>query len=786
MIGSEINVVIGGMLHDIGKMAYRYNDGRNHSTSGHDWLKETAKITEKEILHQVKYHHASLLKGAKVEKNSLAYITYIADNIASMADRRKKDDEGKGFSRGLPLESIFNLLNGNEEKKCYPQGNLGQEEIVYPTSEEITYQESFYGKSLQNIAECLHGLAFDANYLNSLLEVLEANLSYIPSSTSKGEVADVSLFDHVKITAGIGACIYQYLQEQHIEDYHETLYKHATEFYDEKAFLLYSIDISGIQDFIYTISSKGALKGLRARSFYLEIIMEHIVDELLDELSLCRTNLIYCGGGHAYMLIPNTDKTKQTVEMIEKKVNQWFLKNFSTALYLAGGYHPCSANELRNEPEGSYKAIFKAVSNHISQKKSARYNKDEILLLNQMSEGDHERECCVCRTTGKLNKEDKCVICEGLERFSKEIQDKDFFTIVNKKEFETMLPLPNDKYLVADTSVTLKAKMKQKTYVRAYCKNNMYTGQSIASKMWVGDYQNGDSFEVLANAARGIPRLGVLRADIDNLGQAFVSGFESEKNKEYYVTLSRSATFSRKLSMFFKRHINQILEHPDYFLHEDEVEDGIEMEEVKRNATIVYSGGDDVFIVGAWDDIIGLAVDLKEALEGFTQGTLTISGGIGLYPSKFPISAMARQTGELEELSKSYPDKNAITLFAEGNTYFWDDFIECVVEDKYRVIFDFFEGSDDRGKGFLYKLLDFMRNKEDKINLARYAYLLARMEPDKNADEEQRERYQLFSKQMYQWIQDDEECRQAITAMYLYVYIKRGEDKESSICKLQV
>ena len=32
-------------------------------------------------------------------------------------------------------------------------------------------------------------------------------------------------------------------------------------------------DISGIQSFIYDISSKAALKGLRARSFYLELIL---------------------------------------------------------------------------------------------------------------------------------------------------------------------------------------------------------------------------------------------------------------------------------------------------------------------------------------------------------------------------------------------------------------------------------------------------------------------------------------------------------------------------------
>ena len=42
------------------------------------------------------------------------------------------------------------------------------------------------------------------------------------------------------------------------------------------------------QKFIYTITTKSALKSLRSRSFYLEIMMEHIIDTLLDKLHLSR------------------------------------------------------------------------------------------------------------------------------------------------------------------------------------------------------------------------------------------------------------------------------------------------------------------------------------------------------------------------------------------------------------------------------------------------------------------------------------------------------------------
>ena len=82
----------------------------------------------------------------------------------------------------------------------------------------------------------------------------------------------------------------------------------------------------------------------------------------------------------------------------------------------------------------------------------------------------------------------------------------------------------------------------------------------ISTKLWVGDYKKGNTFEDLAYVSCGIKRLGILRADVDNLGQAFVKGFESKKHGNQYVTISRTATFSRKLSIFFKRHINTLLE----------------------------------------------------------------------------------------------------------------------------------------------------------------------------------------------------------------------------------
>ncbi len=290
----EIRLAIGSLLHDIGKIVYRSGDGRNHSQSGYEYLKTEAGIEDKDILNCVRFHHACNLKSSVLEGNDLAYLTYFADNIAAAADRRESLEAEDGFDKQMPLASIFNLLNGNCGSSHFAHQILDiKNGINYPTEKSILMDEQFYGKIVRNVTDNLKGIEITEEYLNSLLTVLEANLTYIPSSTSRREQADISLFDHLKITAAIAQCLEQYFSERGITDYRRAVMNEAKEHYASKMFLLYSMDISGIQKFIYSVGSRGALRGLRARSFYLEIVMEHIIDELLTAMDLSRANLIY-------------------------------------------------------------------------------------------------------------------------------------------------------------------------------------------------------------------------------------------------------------------------------------------------------------------------------------------------------------------------------------------------------------------------------------------------------------------------------------------------------------
>lgn len=790
-------IIAGALLHDVGKILFRcdYYGNISHPESGFRFLKEEAGITDREILDCVRYHHADAIKGASIPPDSPAYIVYVADNIASAADRRGTgNDEGsKNYRKDQPLESVFNILNGNRKKGCYGACFLNQREdedntlgINFPEQGDEAKKKKllpvFYRECAERLKTEIRAVAADGTvddrYLDSLLCSLETACSFIPSSTYQGEIPDISLYDHSKITAAAASCIWQYLSEQNCTDFRERLFTGAKEFYEEKAFLLYSMDISGIQKFIYTISSDGALRSLRARSFYLDALMEHSVDELLSSLCLTRANLIYSGGGHCYLLLPNTKEAKEKAAEHEKELNAWFIRNFGNALYIAGGFAECAANDLSNangKDLGRFPALFRSVSEKLSAKKAHRYTKDEILELNSLKTTG-ERECRMCRRVDNVNSDGLCPICNALLESSKHILRDRFFAVINaesagERKVRDALPLPFGCELIGVPDEGAARKLLESgSCRRLYSKNAGYTGKLMSTHLWVSDYSYTPDLGEYAEMADGIKRLGIMRCDIDSLGAAFVKGFETR-----YNTLSRMATFSRQLSLFFKVCINSIFRNNSLR--------NFSFSEQCRVST-VYSGGDDVFIIGSWGDVIDAAVMLREEFRKFCEGTLTISSGIGIYPEKFPVSVMASETEELVDDAKDLPEKDGITLFESASCFKWDEFTQKVIDEKFRLLENFFDSrisegdgnGAEFGKAFLYRLLTLLRaadGKDAKLNKARLAYMLSRLEPGKNADTEEKKVYRDLAGSVYSWYGDRKERKELEAAIGLYAYMVR-------------
>jgi len=754
-----INLFYGSVLHDLGKIVQRSTQQKvRHSRIGADYLQQYTD--NKMILNQLRYHHYQEISSTQLEKNDLSYITYIADNIASGVDRREHEEEvSRQWNSKTNLEDVFNRFGKKNENRYFQPGELNLSlDNIFADTHNSEFSAGEYSGIVRRIEETLKVTEFTEEYMQSMLNLLEATASFIPSSTNMKEVVDISLYDHLKMTAGFAAAVFHYLEEKEETDYQTKLFLKGSKFYEEEAFLLTSFDLSGIQDFIYTITSSGAHKQLRSRSFYLDMISEWIVDSLLKETQLTRANLMYSGGGHAYLILPNTVNAKITIDTIENRFNAFFVSNFSTKLYVAFGATAFSAKEVMkgNTPE-MYRNIFQRVSKHIGEKKIARYSPDVLMTLNKGGKRAG-RECAVCHNVDQLlEHENKCLLCHKLEQFSKNIQRDAFFKV---NDDEKGLPIGPNAYLHKSTVEDIKT---QKMSGTIYAKNQFYTGTNQATRLWVADYSSTkyNDFSQYAlrewtkedgNAVKGIKRLGVLRCDVDDLGYAFMAGF-SEQDAGTYNTFTRTASFSRSMSLFFKFYINAFAE--------------------DKHLTIIYAGGDDVFLLGAWDDVVVFSIELREHFLRWTNGKLTLSTGIGLFPDKTPVNIMARLTGDLEEAAKDN-GKDSISLFSKEYTFTYDVFIKDIYKNKLNVIRTFFDKESERGKAFLYKLLDLIRSRDekDRISFARLAYYLARLEESSKNKKE----FAQFKHQMREWFDDSEQIRRVEMALVLYVYEIRKDE----------
>lgn len=808
-------LTVGALLHDLGKVVYRAQqvDSRAHPLSGQALVSQY--LNDPDISEIILYHHARDLRKANIADDSLAFIVYCADNIAAGVDRREVEGESKsGFDPGLPLASVFNLLNNNETRLNHRL--TGAEEINLP-GDIKRIDAGYYNRLVQELRTGLGAIKWEVEYVNSVLELLEAHLSYVPSSTMIGEVADISLYDHQRLTAALASSVYLYLLANDRQHFKDELLVNEPRFRQEKAFLMFSCDLSGIQSFIYTITSKGALKALRARSFYLEILLEHIVDTLLSAVNLSRANLIYTGGGHAQILLPNTSEVVDKFENILGNINRWFMDNMGIGLFLAYAFQECSGNDLMNLPRDQtpYQGVLRRLSNQLENCKLRRYKAGDIRHLNSGGVANSGRECTTCGAINQLlDQEDICQVCNSLRLLSREIIKADTLLVSSKIRLEPYVnvTLPSaegtDCFLAAvPESEVSRLLIKRPGDIQSiYAKNRMYTGYSYSTRLWMGDYFydiDGDmpTFEQLAERKDAIERIAVLRADVDNLGAAFVNGFVRDKEKDEvernrYVTLSRFATLSRQLSMFFKFHINGLLK------GEVSAIEAFSLQPVpskgKKKAVIVYSGGDDVFIIGAWDQVIEFAVELRQAFRLYSVDSLSFSAGIGLYPDKYPVSRMAEEVADLESTAKRIDDaKDGLALFGqmmgqnrEGETIFqvthlykWDVFQERVVGQKLRLLQGYFQRATGRdqaaGNSFLYHLYEYLVGAQhDRINIARYAYLLGRMAPSEKASQEEKESYRQFSSSMYNWALDKQDRQELLTAINVYVYLNRKREEE--------
>jgi len=737
-----LNLKLGAMFHDIGKVVQKRTGKieENHSEQGFEFLNSFTNF--KNVALFARYHHRDAMDKLISESldqvtSNLIWMVYEADNLSAS----ERDDFHGEFITKRPLTTIFSSVSISDIKgdvtgvrqMVYPLGaKLDMSTFIFPGYAKDSYDIA--GHDCRNLYDAFKkSLPIGENWVNEdiLLMFLEENTSFVPARTTEDE--DISLFDHLKTTCAIACCMYKY---------HETELDHPLqnriENRDDTKYLLIGGDVSGIQKFIYHVSSKGALKLLRGRSFYLEIFCENVVYNIIEELDIPKANVLYSGGGHFFILAPNTDEANEKLQKVQEKLNNWMIETgLGSVLYLAMSWIPFTGNEFKNFGDMWHK-IYKELSSEKSRKYSTVLATSPKRLLMHNGGGAY---CDACRrivSDGELEPIEKesdvkfCRLCHQQYNLGKKLAKfgKSFYIVQSGSGTDSDISVPfNDLKVIENDALH---EISDTTMI--YSINNWDTGQlknliesgnldvdvgAVALPVAVYCANEGDAIldlDQLAEHAGGSKKIGALRMDVDNLGRIFARGLPEEKR-----SISRISNLSRFMNYFFKVYLNMFGEFKENNIlgicnnhHPENLRIGRRRNH-NRNFNIIYAGGDDLFIIGSWDDVLELAFDIEAVFRKYVGGNdnITISAGYSIFDSKHPLYQIANICGKKEDCAKK-EGKNRIYLLDRGvEKDKLDGATESIEWDRARELFqDFkplfsgiFDEGDEVSKGMLRTLL---------------------------------------------------------------------------------
>ncbi|MCA1928260.1 MAG: hypothetical protein LDL09_07535, partial [Calditerrivibrio sp.] len=234
---------------------------------------------------------------------------------------------------------------------------------------------------------------------------------------------------------------------------------------------------------------------------------------------------------------------------------------------------------------------------------------------------------------------------------------------------------------VLDISLSGKFRGYGKSKINTYVAKNGYTIKTF-EEIAFPDEDSG------ANA------IGVFKADVDNMAAIFAIGLEEKTNggENPKLTFSRISQLSRMINNFFAYYLPYKLKTNEKY----------------KDMYTVFAGGDDLFIIGRYDRIFDLAIDLSKEFKRYTgcNEEVTISGGISIFKPNTPIAFMAEVVED--NLNRS---KRLIKNGRKGNltilsaTAPWEDFQSLrdeILENKQLI---------PKSSSFQYKLLELMEMK---------------------------------------------------------------------------
>jgi len=571
-------------------------------------------------------------------------------------------------------------------------------------------------------------------------------------------------------------------------------------------YLLVKGDLTGIQDYIYhNIQGKktGGLgklaKRLRARSVLVSLLTDFVANVILRELGLSSWHLLFAGGGHFNLLLP--DNREDDLNEIASKISTALRHQFGERLELIVAYMKYDRTALESKASECFAAVnakrdklkhrqhlgglselFKEKIDNSTEKKDERdkweskiggaFPKQRFLLeitsKSRLQRDDHEHKGDVVLAEFELARRHTLLAVKSLNDKKDENSAHRFLTDNKAADIQSafILALNNTDFLPKEDwksafnfPISFGFRFLGKNAPRPFLSGTETEDEDA-------DLLDFSQIAEIGHEGRqkgeGFVRLGSLMLDVDNLGLIFSNGIKD-------ASLAQIITLSREMNYFFTAHFDQ------------------RAREKEHRVYVVYSGGDDAFAVGRWDMLMRFAKTLREDFQKFIcygdnrSDDVHFSAGIFMSNPHYPVGRFYQDTKGLQERAKDTESKNRVDVF--DYTLGWDRYeVQFDLGNQFKEVLE--EGQTASGRkfnsSFAYRIMQLVKSsyyERDEWANGKF-HRRGRLRPDKFARNIARMHY-LFARNGFS-AEDSQKITDELEKHLMHSFLKNAMRPEES------
>ncbi|MCX7985270.1 MAG: type III-A CRISPR-associated protein Cas10/Csm1, partial [Bacteroidetes bacterium] len=708
MTAEERTLILGALFHDIGKFVQRCTDkSKSHPSKGIDLVDEfsnefIAILGEERNFNNFK----QIISTHHSPSNEYARICQFADRIsASERVEKEENEEGGTDWNNNFLCSLFSKikLNSSQEPQLryFKHQQLTKENYnalipEYDQDDEKALQHKY---TVGDLAEFKTQLKIILNFykeetdfttlINLLLILFEKWLWCVPDFTGSSKT-DISLFNHLKDTAGLSHAIWKTQQDDP----------------GSQTLNLVIGDIPGIQSYIFDVVYKKPAKILRGRSIFVQVLARNFASKFLEHFKLTECNLIMLAGGKFYIIAPNNKIFEESYKKAISDIEEYLFENFRYELGFIAGYEKFNCDDLRNKKITFGEVIDKATENLNSNKskqfisrffKASENIELERFVLDEKyvelkEEGDSNS--IKCKVTDKpirngrdqeiYDGDDKLLVDRQVKLeydIGDEITDSNLFLVLDEDKLSvsnvyTIRNIPKDliknKILV---NPVLEELLKPENINKGFIRNTLFLEvANYCSKIYDENIRRDSvmPFDKMVEQNDGAQYLTLIKGDIDNLGLIMAYGLsrdkveikDSEEEKDL-TAISRTTTLSNHLKYFFSFFLNGFLRDWERNRQQElekkakENNTNISQDELRKiknenRVYTVFAGGDDLMLICPHSSSLNLLNEFNNVFNEFVvhNPEVHISYSLTNFKHHTPIRIVADISEENQKESK--------------------------------------------------------------------------------------------------------------------------------------